>query len=136
MISSIVMHPPRLAKDLMKSSLSICHKIVQDSATQLHTMLTHPLLYYSDDFSKYGTIGHHIYLLKLNQICPLSCYIFNTSSKQYATTWNILYSGIPMIFAWECVPKTAPQPNNMSQDIFHFYHQIILKLPSQNLQTL
>jgi hypothetical protein len=73
----------RPTKYLMNSSMSICHKIVHESATLLYIMLTSFPLQCSDNFFKSTATDHHIFLLlKLNQICPLVCSKSNSTNLQ------------------------------------------------------
>jgi len=66
---------------LVTSSLSIVTKNVHESATQLHTMMTHMSLYDYVSFFKSIAIDHYMFLiLKLNQIYPLVFSIFKSNS--------------------------------------------------------
>jgi hypothetical protein len=70
----------RPVKYLMNSSVSMCHKVVHDSTTQLYTMLINMPLHCSESFFKYVAIDHHIFMfLELNQICLLVYYIFKSN---------------------------------------------------------
>jgi hypothetical protein len=111
----------RPAKYLMNSSLSICHKTVHESSTQLHTMLITLPLHCFEGLFKSVAIDHYIFLLlKINQICPLVCSIFKSNSTslqqvrilesvmtvsmlEYVlgilyTVMNICLKSVPMIF--------------------------------------
>jgi hypothetical protein len=88
---------------------------VHDFATQMHMMLTHLSLHYSEYFFESVATDHYIFstsLLKLNKICALVC-----SIKLYNS-------------AWGCVFRT-----NLSQNIIYLFHQVIMNLPSKNMQT-